>query len=299
MQSSLRSLTIPLLTPTSASPSPNHMSYVPLRRSPILSPNRYMSSSTSSLSSSVVIDTIQQGLIEFQALSSLPWYASIAASTVLIRLALLPITREQMISSNKFAKALPEISLLNELMKQSLSKTSLNTVSQKKEAVSNYITGFKAALKIHNVSFAPMVILPLMNLSIFITFIYAVRGLILYKDFECGGTLWFEDLQDHDSTLILPAIAMCGTYLSLDLSFRSVEEGTFFAKVKDLLQTSVLIALPVTSLLPAGIFCYWIPSTMAITSQMLLLRQPAVLKLLNIPVPQKQSGFRMPEVKEE
>ena len=64
------------------------------------------------------------------------------------------------------------------------------------------------------------------------------------------------------------------------------------------MQTGVLVALPLTSLLPAGIFCYWIPSTLAITTQMLLLRQPAVLKLLNIPVPQKPSEFRMPDVKE-
>eukprot|EP00603_Paraphysomonas_imperforata_P014120 CAMPEP_0114483930 /NCGR_PEP_ID=MMETSP0104-20121206/19133_1 /TAXON_ID=37642 ORGANISM="Paraphysomonas imperforata, Strain PA2" /NCGR_SAMPLE_ID=MMETSP0104 /ASSEMBLY_ACC=CAM_ASM_000202 /LENGTH=39 /DNA_ID= /DNA_START= /DNA_END= /DNA_ORIENTATION= len=37
---------------------------------------------------------------------------------------------------------------------------------------------------------------------------------------------------------------------------------------------------------------------MAITSQILLLRQPAVQKLLKIPAPAKHSGFRMPEVKE-
>jgi YidC/Oxa1 family membrane protein insertase len=249
--------------------------------------------------SSVVLDTIQQGVIEFHTLTSLPWYASIAASTLLVRFALLPLTRQQMISSHKFAKALPEISLLNELLKHSLThKHSLNTVAQKKEAVSEYVNGFNAALKIHNVRFSPMIVLPLVNLSVFITFIYAIRGLILYQDFELGGTLWFEDLQDHDSTLILPVIAMTGTYASLELSFRSVEQGSFFAKVKDFMQTGVLMALPVTALLPAGIFCYWIPSTLAITTQMLLLRQPKVQKLLGIPVAHKHSGFRMPDVKE-
>ena len=262
------------------------------------SPRYTLSPPRRQMSSNIIVESIQQGLINFQSLTSLPWYASIAASTVLVRLSLLPLTRQQMVSSHKFSKVLPEISLLNELLKQSFAKNTLNTVTEKKEAVLNYIKGFKAALKIHDVSLFPIIALPLTNICIFVTFIYSIRGLITCHDFELGGTLWFEDLQDHDSTLMLPIMAMCGTYTSLELSFRSVEEGSFFAKFKDFIQTSVLIALPMTSILPAGVFCYWIPSTLTITTQMLLLRQPAVLKLLNIPVPPKHSGFRMPELKD-
>jgi len=35
--------------------------------------------------------------------------------------------------------------------------------------------------------------------------------------------------------------------------------------------------------LPAGVFCYWIPSSMAGAAQSLLLRSPAGLKLLRLP----------------
>lgn len=248
--------------------------------------------------STSVVQAIQQGLIDMQSFTSMPWYATIAASTVLVRLALLPLTRQHLISMHKFSKALPEISLLNELLKQSLSKNSLNTAYEKKEAIKNYMIGFKAALKLHNASFYPILALPLINLTIFITFIYAVRGLIVQPNIELGGTLWFEDLQDHDSTLILPLMAVCGTYTTLNLGFRSVEEGSIFVRIKDFLQTFVLICLPITAQLPAGVFCYWIPSSITILAQSLLLRQPAVLKLLKIPVPPKHSGFRMPDVKE-
>jgi YidC/Oxa1 family membrane protein insertase len=54
--------------------------------------------------------------------------------------------------------------------------------------------------------------------------------------------------------------------------------------VKDLLQTALIVGLPVVATLPSGAFMYWIASSAFSTAQTVLLRQPAVRTSLGLPV---------------
>jgi membrane protein insertase Oxa1/YidC/SpoIIIJ len=61
---------------------------------------------------------IQNGLISIHQYTGLPWWATFAASTVLVRAALLPLARLQIIESRKFAMSVPEISFLVQLLRE-------------------------------------------------------------------------------------------------------------------------------------------------------------------------------------
>lgn len=232
-----------------------------------------------------IISYIQHGLTEFQALSGLPWWATIASATVIVKTSLLPLVRLQMLASQRLAKAIPDINSLRLLLVQSL-VDSTNTPAQKIEALKTFFRGAGAALTIHNASISSLLFYPLANMAAFITFVYSIRTMLDNNPtgpLSKGGMLWFRDLCVADDTMILPFAAITATYLTLELSFRG-GAGPMLLFFKDALQCLVIICAPITVTLPAGVFCYWIPSSLFGMLQIYLLRKPSVMKLLKIPV---------------
>ena len=53
--------------------------------------------------------------------------------------------------------------------------------------------------------------------------------------------------------------------------------------VKDKLQLIMIFSAPFVVQLPAGVFCYWVPSALFGLVQTTTLRQPATRKLLGLP----------------
>jgi YidC/Oxa1 family membrane protein insertase len=235
-------------------------------------------------------------LVEFQAFSGLPWWATIAFSTVLVKTALIPIVRLQIIASQQYAKAIPEISFLNSLLRKNLFGNSQNT-QQKLEAIKSYYRGYRASLVIHNASVLPLVAYPLVNVSVFVTFILSVRDLIEADKagiLSEGGLWWFEDLIATDATYVLPFAAVGCSYIGLEVAFQG-GAGPYVPLLRHLAQTFMIFVLPITATLPCGVFCYWIPSSLYGMTQTLLLRQPVVMKALRIPLVPKPSDLRIPE----
>lgn len=241
------------------------------------------------------ISTIQDGITQLHELTSLPWCASIALSALFVRLGLFVVTRKQIIASQKLSKAAHEISLLNELLAKSVGRGTKNTWKEKKLAMKTYWSGFRASMKIHDVSLAPVVLPPLFNLGVFFLFVYSVRDLLTLHDVSNGGAFWFQDLKEADSTMLLPFIALSCTYTSLEITMQNANDGTFLKKLKDIFQTCTILFLPLSAQLPCGVFCYWIPSSVFIIIQSLLLRNDNMRKVLRIPpVTGKPSAFPVP-----
>ena len=65
--------------------------------------NQYRSLSTQTPVAFSVIDTIQEGLVQFQTMTNLPWWAVLASSTIMVKLAMFPLVRYQLISSDKLS----------------------------------------------------------------------------------------------------------------------------------------------------------------------------------------------------
>jgi hypothetical protein len=73
-----------------------------------------------------------------------------------------------------------------------------------------------------------------------------------------GGVLWFTDLTQVDSTLMLPTAVASISYASLHFArgTTSGTDGRFFPKILDAGQVCLISALPLMATLPSGVFCY-------------------------------------------
>ena len=119
------------------------------------------------------------------------------------------------------------------------------------------------------------------------TFVYSVRDMIINSGNYAlmdGGILWFVDLASKDMTFALPATAATLTYLGIDLAFGGPNgKNPTLGMIKDGCQCAIICSLPAVAALPAGVFCYWIPSTLFAIAQTQIIRRPIGQKILNIP----------------
>ena len=231
---------------------------------------------------------IQEGLITMKSGSGMGWVGTFAFSTVLVRASLLPLVRLQVLESRKLAKAMPELNFLVQLLRERLNTTSGDGLSAKRrEEVQNTLSvfnkGVKACLTLNDVSILRIVAPPVMNIGMFITFVISVREMIrvgTVPDLDTGGLLWFEDLTALDKTMALPLLAIGTSYTALELGFATpaTEGGAgtgnrVVVTIKDIIQTILILSVPAVTQLPAGMFAYWIPSSLAGMAQTVLVRQ--------------------------
>lgn len=137
---------------------------------------------------------------------------------------------------------------------------------------------------LHDVQVSKILAVPLANFAVFASFIYSIRDMVLRdptETMDIGGMLWFVDLTIKDSTFFLPFSALGLSYLALDLALKP--HGNVLLYLKDFFQSLMIISIPVILPLPAGIFFYWIPSSVFTIAQTQLLKQAAFRRLLRIP----------------
>jgi YidC/Oxa1 family membrane protein insertase len=228
---------------------------------------------------------IESTLVGIHTYTHLPWYATIAISTVFVRLSLLPLVRAQILESKNLTDALPKVEYMVKLFKLKLnSKTEYATLLNDAYLV---FKGSKAAFHLHDVSLLKLFAFPAVNFSLFATFVLSLRDMIVGQqrpDLTSGGILWFSDLVSKDTSYILPLTAVTISYLAIEISFRKSQSG-FLLFAKDAFQSILIVALPFTIHMPCGLFFYWIPSSLCGIFQHILLKNPHVLKALRIPLP--------------
>lgn len=229
---------------------------------------------------------IQHAMTDFQAASQLPWWASIASATIVVRSVTFPLVRQQVLVSRKLAAAMPEINFLAQLLRTRLQQSQGTSISEQLQIVGVFFKGVKACLILHEVRLLEMIFYPLLNMSIFITFVFSVREMVqssnIIEDIETGGLFWFQDLSERDKTFVLPLIATSLSYYAIEYA-TATQQGRIIVMFKDVLQCIIILSLPVVTQLPGGVFCYWIPSSCFGLAQSMVLRSPYFQKLLRIP----------------
>ncbi len=229
-----------------------------------------------------------QVLLEtMQDTTGFPWWASIVVSTVAFRVALLPIVRYQAHALARLSKAGPLLVALNQALSKRLDGIRPGDVKATTATCKTYAAGVNAALKVHQVGLLAAVASPLIQLPVFITFALANRRMIdtHVPGLETGGLAWFEDLNEADSLLILPALCLGSTYMNLELGFARLHESqTILRFLKDNLQLLLILGAPVSSTLPAGVFVYWFTSSMYGHAQHFALHNASVREMLGFPV---------------
>lgn len=179
---------------------------------------------------------------------------------------------------------MPEVNFLYQALRIRVAGFRKLTWEKRARTLTVFLQGARSALVMHDVRLRSLLGVPVLNASLFITVIYSIREMVardVTADIMDGGLWWFLDLSDKDPNMILPVCALGLSYLALDLSLP--EHGRILRSIKDLLQSVLLVSTPYVMMLPTGVFCYWIPSSLFMIAQVHALRSPDVRKLLGIP----------------
>lgn len=231
-------------------------------------------------------ELIQSSVLVLHNFTGAPWWATIGMSTLLARSSLIPFVRLQVIASKKLAMAMPEMNYLYQLLLRRLGAVKKSDATERLRIISVFFKGVNACLKIYNVPKRELIGYPIINITVFMTFVYSVRDLLLKtEDYDLidGGMLWFVDLASKDATFALPFAALGLSYLALELGFGQTNNSKLAMFLKDLGQSMVVLSVPLVTQLPAGVFCYWIPSSLFAIAQSQLLKGPYAQKIFNFP----------------
>lgn len=246
-----------------------------------------------------LFEIVETGILKYHSFSGLPWWLTIASSTVAVRLALFPLIRLQILNTSEFVKVAPYLRLLRSLLTRRMLVLKADPAQSPLPLFKAYFKGIVASIKHSNLKLGKFLVYPFLNMALFISFIIGIRRLVKSEkasDMEVGGVYWFVNLTKKDPSFIMPLTACFLTYLTLFLSFRRMQAQTkskFFEKFRDFFSSVAIVVLPITSLQPAAIFCYWIPSSALAAIQSVLLqnqRARALLRLPNVADLAKEAG---------
>lgn len=163
------------------------------------------------------VGLIQWSLEYLHTQVHLPWWAAIIASTIVLRIVLLPIAIKVQTNGAKLHNIRPETEKLMAKIKQY--KQAGNTAMA--EQLSGKLYGLYQK---HNCNPFKMLAMPFIQVPLFISFFIAIRRMaaVPVESMKTGGALWFTDLTVPDPYFALPFLA-CFSFMALiEVSGRGV-----------------------------------------------------------------------------
>ncbi|XP_060103733.1 cytochrome c oxidase assembly protein COX18, mitochondrial [Heteronotia binoei] len=248
----------------------------------------------------------EAGLAGLQAASGLPWWATVVASSALLRTGLtLPLAALQARVLAKLENLQPEVRGLAQRLRLEVSLCAqqrrwspwaarFHFRKNLKRIVSElYVRDnchpFKASLLIWiQVPVWVFVSFALRNFSIGRT---ASEGLPVQEQLSMGGTLWFTDLTAPDQTLLLPITLGVLNLLIVEIF---VLQKTKLSRIQKyathFFRGMSVLMVPVAATVPSAMALYWVSSSLMGLSHNLLLRSPAFRRLCCIPLTKSDSA---------
>lgn len=205
------------------------------------------------------------------------WWASIIATTFMIRCITLPLMINQLKATSKFAILKPKLDEINEEMQSRGMAPAAVAEGQQK---------MQAAMKDYGVTpFTPLKGV-LIQGPVFISFFMAISNMVeKVPSFKEGGVLWFTDLTVPDSMYIFPVLTALTFWITVECNAQEGLEGNPSAKtIKNVSRAFAALTIPFTAGFPKAVFCYWMTSNLFSLSYGLVVKNPAVKKFLGVPI---------------
>ncbi|XP_061445839.1 cytochrome c oxidase assembly protein COX18, mitochondrial [Rhineura floridana] len=251
------------------------------------------------LSSSVPVVWMESSVAAVQAASGLPWWATVVATSALLRTGLtLPLAALQNRVIAKLENLQPEIQSLAKHLRYEVSVCAkqqgwseklarFHFKKNLKRIVSElYIRDnchpFKASLLVWvQIPIWVFVSIALRNFSIGRA---ASEGLFIQEQLSTGGIFWFMDLTVPDSTWILPITLGILNLLIVEIFALQKKKLSRFQKyATNFFRGVSVLMIPVAATVPSCMALYWVSSSFMGLSHSLLLRSPAFRRLCHIP----------------
>ncbi|TIA93159.1 hypothetical protein E3P99_00247 [Wallemia hederae] len=225
---------------------------------------------------------VQQALEAVHVSTGLPWWATIAVTTVSLRLALFPLLRNSLIHTSRMAVHQPEMqSKINAM-------TAAKKQGKDQEAA---VLGQEMRMFMKEKNLKPLrgLVLPLIQMPLFIAFYFGLDDMarLPVKQLAEGGFGWVQNLTVPDYTCILPII-------SSSLMFKSISMGPDGSgsvqspqaqKMKPFFQLGSFIIVPMAWWLqmPSAVFIYWCTTNAFSLAQSYLLSSTKVRNSMGLP----------------
>ena len=154
------------------------------------------------------VGIVQILLDSLQTTSGMPWWGTIAVTTVIMRTFLFPLSIKFAKNAAKMAKLQPELAKVMKRI-QHYAKIGATDLQQKEQIKVGEL------YKAHDCSPLTMMTLPFMQLPFFMSFFIGLRKMALAPlgSMKEGGMWWFTDLTVADPTYALPVLA-CSLFIA-------------------------------------------------------------------------------------
>ncbi|CAH9132194.1 unnamed protein product [Cuscuta epithymum] len=221
---------------------------------------------------------VLQHLIDYvHCYTGFNWWASIVATSVMIRLVTLPLNIHQIKATSRLTLLRPKLDEIREDMQNR--GMSPSAVSEGKERMS-------ALFKEYNVS--PFTALKGIFIQgpVFVCFFLAISNMAeKVPSFKVGGAFWFTDLTTPDITYILPILTALTFLITVECNAQEGLEGNPAGPmIKNASRFFAALTVPMTATFPKAIFMYWITSNLFSLTYGLALKKPEVKKLFGVPI---------------
>ena len=225
-----------------------------------------------------------QNSMEFVHVSlGLPWWASIATITIIIRSCLFPLVLKAMKNNSKLLLIQPDMTEIMGRVNQSKSRGDMVTAQQEMLKLSELF-------KQHQCNPLAGLIMPLVQIPVFICFFTAIRQMasVPFEELKTGGLLWFSDLTVADPWYILPTISATCFLITVELGADGISNQYQKKIYKNFFRVLAVLSIPFTAGLPQGVFMYWLTSSLFSFVQLAFLKIPGMKARMGIiEVPQK------------
>lgn len=177
--------------------------------------------------------------------TGLPWWATIAATTVMIRTALVPFIVKLQGNTARLHNVKPQLERLTENMK--LAKETNDTA-----ALARFSAQTQELFAKNDCNPLKSLMLPLLQAPVMISFYLALRDManLPVPQFREGGISWFTDLTIADPTYVLPVASSLGFLAIMELG--SEAGGVAQPKaMKNVMRVMAVAMVPLTMNFPS------------------------------------------------
>ena len=204
---------------------------------------------------------VRNTLMWIKDTTGLPWWATIALSAVFVRGSMTPLTLLNMKRMQRVQGAYPEIKQLFDAYAQRVRIPHL-TGTERLDTLKTLVKASHLSFLRRGQTIKGLFAVPLTNVSIFVYFAMGVRDMLhTYPEiFSKEAFAFVPSLLSTDSLFVLPVVAVSSSYLLLELSMGRSAGSPFLFRLKDVVQTALIYGFPISCMLPAGVFAYWLPS---------------------------------------
>lgn len=256
-----------------------------------------------SVAHSAPVHLAEDFLVHLQQVSGLPWWLSIAVGTLSVRtLITLPLAAYQMVIISKVEVLQVEISELAKRLRYEVSVRARErgwTDKQSRFQFQKNLRRIVSQLYIRdNCHPVKASLLVWVQLPLWISFSLALRNLsldqsALQSELAAGGALWFPDLTVPDSTWILPVCLGLTNLLIVEVfSLQRVNPSRFQNVMTNCIRGFSVLMIPIAASVPSSMALYWFTSSLVGFGHNLLLRSPAIHKILQLRTQRSNSPYR-------